>query len=168
MDLWTSWMFQPCFSFSFNPFWGYPPLLHTEKGSGALVSLKQAPVRALAQNITIYDLNKLTVTTSKRANYFLCEKSKLRQLTSVHILTEDGREKQEIWRREKKHKQMKQVVQLERQVSQSAYNLCKRLISGINQKWLGCNVDLEQDSMIFWLKLKRPGTFYIHLLLAKH
>ena len=34
----------------------------------------------------------------------------------------------------KKHKQMKQVVQLERQVSQSAYNLCQRLISGINQK----------------------------------
>ena len=52
---------------------------------------------------------------------------------------------------EKKHKQIKQVVQLERQVSQSAYNLCQRLISGINQKWLGCNVDLEQDSMIFWL-----------------
>ena len=31
----------------------FPPLLHTEKGSGALVSLKQAPVRALAQNITM-------------------------------------------------------------------------------------------------------------------
>ena len=127
-------MFQPCFSFSFNPFWGYPPLLHTEKGSGALVSLKQAPVRALAQNITIYDLNKLTVTTSKRANYFLCEKKQTKTTYKCAYLDRRWKGETGNMTERKKHKQMKQVVQLERQVSQSAYNLCKRLISGINQK----------------------------------
>ena len=51
----------------------------------------------------------------------------------AYILTGEGRGNRK-YDGEKKHKQIKQVVQLERQVSQSAYNLCQRLISGINQK----------------------------------
>ena len=99
MDLWTWWMFQPCFSFSFNPFLGSPPLLHREKGSGALVSLKQAPVRALGQNITM-TWASLESRLAREQTIF-CENSKQWKLKKCAYLDRRGKGKQEIWRRKK-------------------------------------------------------------------